>query len=207
MTNIAARPRPACGPAIPIHPEVLDDSAVLWVLPATLIPGRGRATRAPEPFAAWMAAGLLDVVWEASGAVVRLGEGQDWSEWAEPVRLGLLRAAGGEWECAAAADLAAALDEVLAGEVGEFIASHGGRVRVVEVRRHDAVLELSGTCGDCPLRGFTLQNRIGTAVRERYPDLGELTLRTGPGGRRIPSLWPRVRPRQPSLQACGRTGS
>ncbi|MDO5495658.1 MAG: NifU family protein, partial [bacterium] len=170
-------------PTVPIHPELLDDDSVLWVLPAALVPGRGAVTRAPHPFADWIAAGQVRMRWEAGGVVVRLGEGEHWIEWAEPVRLGLLEALGGEWETAEEADLGAVLDEVLAGEVGEFIASHGGRVRVVEVRGSDATLELSGTCGDCPLRGITLQNRIGAAVRERFPDLGELAVVTPPGAR------------------------
>ncbi|HZK05311.1 MAG TPA: NifU family protein [Actinomycetaceae bacterium] len=176
---------------LPIHAETVpgDDGAVRWVVPAAVVPGRGLVTRAPEPVARLMRAGAR-LTCEAGSVVVELGEGESWREWGEPVRLALFDALGRpeEWETAAPADLATALREVLAGETGEFVRSHGGTVRVVAVDGDDATVELGGTCSGCPLRGVTLHQRIGAAVREHYPGLGRLTV-TAPK----PTLWPRPR--------------
>ena len=85
-----------------------------------------------------------------------------------------------------AARLRVAVEQVLAGDVGEYIASHGGQARIVDVTAADVVLDLGGTCAACPARGVTLSTRIDAAVRALYPGLGEVRLVEGP--RRAPLL-------------------
>nr|NLD40105.1 NifU family protein [Actinomycetales bacterium] len=174
---------PAVAPPLPIHAETTpDDAVVRWVVPATAVPGRGHVTRAAEPLARLQREGVVTEIECDDGALlVRLAPTASWREWAEPVRRALVEslAQPGEWETEGRADLAAVLAEVLAGPTGEFIASHGGTVRVIRVDGDDAVVQLGGNCGDCPLQGFTLQRRIGEAVRERYPQLRTLEVERG----------------------------
>lgn len=165
---------------LPLHPETTpDDAVVRWVVPAAMVPGRGPVTRAPAPLARLQREGVVTAIECDDGALaIRLAPTCSWREWAEPVRIALVDslARPGEWETAGRADLATVLGEVLAGPVGGFIASHGGTVRVLRVDGHDATVQLGGNCGDCPLQGFTLQHRIGQAVRAAYPQLGALTV-------------------------------
>lgn len=96
---------------------------------------------------------------------------------------------------AAPADrLRAAVEAVLAGDVGGYLASHGGGARLVSVSDRDVELDLGGTCAACPARGITLHTRIETAVRALYPDLGEVRLSdSGRAGRAAPGAVPRTR--------------
>ena len=91
--------------------------------------------------------------------------------------------------------LRAAVEQVLAGDVGQYIASHGGQARIVEVTAEDVVLDLGGTCAACPARGFTLNTRIDAAVRALHPGLGEVRLVEAP--RRPPILRIGRRPATP----------
>ncbi len=164
-------------PLPPLHPELVDDSTCRWVTTPELIPGRGAVAKAPAAMTALMRAGV-EFQCEASAVVVTLPSGETWREWAEPVRLALLEALAQPttWEAAAPADLGTVITEVLDGPVGDYIRSHGGKASLKSVAGANAEIELSGTCGACPLRGFTLNQRIGAAVREQFPELGELTV-------------------------------
>lgn len=176
---------------IPIHAETIPDApqAVRWVLPAALIPGRGDVIAAPEPLATLLNEGLVTLRCEASGIVVNLKEGESWRDWSEKVRQGLLTALAGpgQWRTAGTADLRTVVEEVLAGEVGAYVRSHGGQARLLFSDEERATIELTGTCAACPLRGITLEERIGAAVRAAYPGLVELKLAA--------PLWPRLRVR------------
>lgn len=167
---------------IPTHPELVDVATVRWVLPGAAIPGRGEVLAAPEPLTQLLADGtIVRVVAEPDALVVTLRPGESWRQWTEPVRAALLEALAADgWEFAGGESLAEALDVVLAGEAGDFIRSHGGRVEVCDVDGDDATLRFGGTCAFCPALGITLTARIESAVKERYPSLGELRTERAP---------------------------
>ncbi|MGW1955879.1 NifU family protein [Streptomyces sp. NPDC001920] len=59
------------------------------------------------------------------------------------------------------AELFAAAQEVLAGEVGELARSHGGGIGVVEVRAGIVTVRPGGACHGCPASWFTLRPASG----------------------------------------------
>jgi len=69
---------------------------------------------------------------------------------------------------------AVGVDEHAAAEaalesVRPYIASHGGRVEVVEVNEGVVRLRMAGECAGCSASAITLQEGIETALREGFP--------------------------------------
>lgn len=67
--------------------------------------------------------------------------------------------------------MAMAAAQVVAGDVGGYIRSHGGEISVVGVADGEVEVKLSGSCSHCPAAELTLADRFETALRERYPAL------------------------------------
>ncbi|HLP23955.1 MAG TPA: NifU family protein [Microbacteriaceae bacterium] len=61
--------------------------------------------------------------------------------------------------------LCAAVCQVLEGEFGEYVASHGGRIELLDV--HDGVVRvrLAGACSSCSIADWTLKLRLERDVR------------------------------------------
>lgn len=182
--NPASVPAPSSQRELPIHGELIDDATVRWFVPAHLVPGRGLVTRAPEPLGELLRSGTVQLECEPGAFVARLTPGESWSTWSEPVRAAIVQALtsaepdpdGAAWQTARAVELGSVIAEVLEGEAGAFVRSHGGTAQLISVSGDDAVIEMGGTCGGCVLQEFTLQRRIAQAVREQYPALGELSV-------------------------------
>ncbi|QDP98415.1 NifU family protein [Microlunatus elymi] len=189
MTTVASTPRSA---PVPMHPEPVQDApdTVRWIIPSGIFDFAGPVAAAPGAFGRLLADRTVAAVIVEAGAVrVRLAPPHGWAELGGTVRDGLQAALEqpAQWQPAedAGADgrLRAALAEVLAGPVGDYIGSHGGRVEIVEVADRRAVLKLSGTCSHCPAAGVTLHERLETAVRELFPELVELRAEEAPARR------------------------
>lgn len=81
---------------------------------------------------------------------------------------------------AGAADtrLEAGVRDLLDGEVGEYITSHGGQMTLLDVDEGVVTLELSGACKGCPAATHTLRVGIETRLRERFPELRAVVAKT-----------------------------
>lgn len=167
---------------IPLHPETTEDPTPLrWVIPAGVLDFVGTPARVPAPLGALLDAGTIAALDVGPAAVlVTLGPGRSWRSDGPGVRTALAAALEhpGGWTCDGDAQdlLAAAVEQVIAGEVGDYVRSHGGSARLVEVAGHDVTIALDGACADCPARGTTLDERFRHALTALYPDLGELRL-------------------------------
>lgn len=78
-------------------------------------------------------------------------------------------------ECSADERLCAAVHAVLSGELGAFVASHGGRIELVDA--HDGVVrvKLAGACSGCSLADVTIRLRLERDLRlAAGPDFTEL---------------------------------
>ncbi len=173
---------------VPLHPEATDDPrTVRWSVPADLLTVAGTPARVPAPLQ-----GLLDdgtvarVDVQAGGVRTTLAAG-DWAAAGPRVRRALEASlvrpeewAAGDPGAGPDVDellLASAVRQVIAGEVGDYVRSHGGSARLVEVSGNRATIALDGACAHCPARGSTLQDRFVRAVRALYPRLERLSLR------------------------------
>jgi Fe-S cluster biogenesis protein NfuA len=178
---------------VPIHPEAVPDApdALRWMMPAGTLDFVGEPSTLPAPLQDLYDDGILaaPLVVEPSAVVLRIAAGRSWRAEGATVRR-VLQAAllqPGDWgrPVDAAADdvLRSVAQEVLAGEVGEFVQGHGGRIEILDVADGRVTIELSGACAGCPASGVTVQRRFESAVRRRCPQLRDVVARERPGRR------------------------
>ncbi len=179
---------------VPVHPEAVAGHAqrLRWVVPAGTLDVIGPVSAPPAGLADLVADGTVVSVTAAPNAVVvELGAGRSWRTEGARVRTALQDALAhpadwrGEVEHSRDEILRVAADEVVAGEVGDYIRSHGGLVAVLGVQDGVVQLSMSGACSHCPASDLTLTGRIETAVRARCPWLrGVRAENTGGAGLR-----------------------
>ncbi|MXM65345.1 NifU family protein [Streptomyces sp. HUCO-GS316] len=177
---------------IPVHPQQMPGrpDRLRWLVPAGTLPGAGPLAGVPAPLAALLADGTLAQITLESGAVVtRLGADRTWPREGARVRTALHAALGdpegwvrdtGTAACDDDAQLYAAAQEVLAGQVGDFARSHGGSIDLVDVRDGIVTVRLGGTCHGCPASWFTLHQRLERRLRRLHPALREVRNTGGP---------------------------
>lgn len=177
------RVRPAATP-VPTHPETVpgDATAVRWVVPGGVLPRPGRVLDAPGRLGQLLHdPALIEAMVEPGGCLLtRFRSRADLARLGAQLRTALPQAlaAAGAWTIASAAPsperdalIRAAADAVLAGGLGEYISSHGGRFVVTGVS--DGVVEVAfrGMCSGCPISPLTLHLRFERELRERCPEL------------------------------------
>lgn len=64
--------------------------------------------------------------------------------------------------------------KVIEDMVNPAVASHGGRVDLVDYVNNNVYLRLSGGCQGCASSSITLRNGIERLLREEFPDIGEI---------------------------------
>lgn len=179
-------------PLVPVHPEATDAPDTLrWVFPVGALGFVGEPARMPSALAALYADGVLagPAVVEPGAVLLRIGEDHSWRTDGPAVRRAVQAALArpDEWSPPEQADgddvLRAAVAEVLAGEVGDFVRGHGGEIEVVDVADDRVTLLLGGACAGCPASGLTVQNRFEAALRRRYPRLQDVIAHETPGHR------------------------
>lgn len=188
---------------VPVHPEpVADDQQSLrWAMPAGTIDFVGAPAELPAILQRLLDEGTLGSVTVEPAAVrTRLEPGLTWRNHGARVRTALQAALGTpeQWRpdrSSAPADdqLRLAVHQVIDGEVGDYIRSHGGRVELLSARDHAVEVQLSGACSHCPASDVTLTDRLETGIRRLYPRLDRLTARNEPRsgpGRRMLRLFP-----------------
>lgn len=181
---------------IPMHPEsVRENPAVLrWVVPAGTFAFSGPVTSAPGDLGALLTDGILaSLTTDASGVLTELGPGNTWRMLGGAVRAALASALrqpeawnyGGDSGSVGdgterrgsrgnAGDdvLREVATSVVAGAVGDFVRSHGGRIDLVSVTDGVVAVRLRGSCTGCPAAGLTLHSRLERELRSQFPGLG-----------------------------------
>lgn len=171
-------PSPAA-PTVAVHPEATaDPRTIRWVVPAGTFDFVGAPRVVPGALQALLDDGTLSSVVVEPAAVLTTAPAADaWRTLGARVRTALIRAladpAGWLPPTGSASlpgsVLAAAVEEVIAGEVGAYVRSHGGSARLVRIEGSIATIALDGACSDCPARGATLGLRFGRAVAALCP--------------------------------------
>ncbi|MFE9023985.1 NifU family protein [Streptomyces sp. NPDC007808] len=171
---------------VPVHPQEVPGRCDLlrWIIPAGILTGAGPLAAVPAPLAALLIDGTLaQITLEGQAVVTCLGSGRTWPEEGARVRTALHAAlddpAGWITGTGTAshdddAELFGVAQEVLAGEVGEFVRSHGGSIDLVEVRDGVVTVRLGGACHGCPASWFTLYQRLERRLRRGHPGLREV---------------------------------
>lgn len=111
---------------------------------------------------------------EAEGVWTRLAPHLGWRQLGARVRAALISALNQpNWKLTqgSATLLRMIATDVISGEMGDFISSHGGGIEVVNATTTELMLALGGACSGCPAAGRTLSQRIGSCIARRYPGL------------------------------------
>lgn len=84
---------------------------------------------------------------------------------AEPSSWSVVSRSSSEPACSSDERLCAAVDAVLTGEFGEFVAGHGGSIEVQSI--HDGIVKvkLAGSCSGCSLADVTVKLRLERDIR------------------------------------------
>lgn len=190
---------------VPIHPQaVVDEPSVLrWIIPAGVLPFVGHVTALPPALQSSIDDGTvfrIDV--EPTAVRIRLAPGRSWRAEGDQVRTSLQRAleTPEAWSTDDVASpdaiLRMAVNEVIDGDVGDYIRSHGGVIELVDVDDGRVQLSLTGACAHCPASGATLSGRVEAAVRNKFPAVREVVARddrTAASGRRLLGIIPTKR--------------
>lgn len=179
---------------IPLHPEATGDPRTLrWVVPPGL--PLGRAVRLPDALHALVTAGVVEeVLVEPAGVLISLSPGRSWRVDGPGVRTALQASLenregwGVERPLDADATLRAVAEDVLAGETGDYVRSHGGSLAVSDVSDGVVTLAADGTCAGCPAVDFTLQLRVAAAIRKRCAGVVDVRLEPAQRARRAHRL-------------------
>lgn len=185
---------------VPVHPEAVADhpQRLRWVAPVSGLGFVGAPSRMPPHLTALLADGTLaGVVVTASAVVTTLGAGRSWRVEGGRVRDAVQLGVGDPraWAPPPGASpddaLRLAVLEVVAGDVGAYVRSHGGQIELERVADGAVEVRMSGACSHCPAADVTLSGRFETALRALHPQVREVTAHVGgaelPGGaRRLP---------------------
>lgn len=82
------------------------------------------------------------------------------------------------------------VEELLAREVNPAIASHGGYIRLIDVKNKMAYVQLGGGCQGCGMADVTLKQGVETMLRERIPELVAVIDQTDHAGGTNPHFKP-----------------
>ncbi|HYF71543.1 MAG TPA: NifU family protein, partial [Nocardioides sp.] len=141
--------------AVALHPEAgAVPEEVRWMVPGAPLPAPGTAVEVPGDLAALVADGTLVEVRVLPGCVVtRAATAGDWRRCGARVRTAVAAAVAEpeRWrvEDTGAADdvaLAGAVRRLLAGDVGDYVRSHGGAIELVGVRHGVVSVRMRGAC-------------------------------------------------------------
>ena len=173
---------------VALHPEAVpgEPLEVRWILPPGTLPFVGAVRAAPPALQALVDDGVLTgVVVDPDAVRTRIAPGLQWRAVGTAVRDAVASGAAdpGRLDPGGAGDhrgtLRAAVEQVLAGEVGDYVRSHGGSLELVAVEGDRVAMRFSGACAHCPASDPTLTGRFEAAVRARFPGLAGIdTTRT-----------------------------
>lgn len=190
---------PSAGPIVFYSRRTEDPATLEWVVEPGLIrftweggagDGAGLVERGalPPRIARYLEEGLLSRLRLQPGRIyTTLAPGGDWAEIARPLWSDLYRTLTEDpagWPtgdlpvasptAASDAELAQAVEELIAREAGAFAATHGGSMALESV--HDGVVRvhMSGACRNCPAAQRTLLQQIELQLRHRFTNLREI---------------------------------
>lgn len=160
----------------PIHAQLVpgEPQAARWLVATDGLPV-GEVRRAPGTLGPLLEYGVISrMLIEADGVWTWLAPDQSWPEHGPRIRSAITAALdldGWEIEPGSKDLLGLIAHDVVEGELAGYIASHGGRITVLDNDTESVQLDFGGACTHCPASGQTLHQRIETAIRARYPRL------------------------------------
>lgn len=66
------------------------------------------------------------------------------------------------------------VEQVLETQINPAVASHGGHVRLIDVKENNVYIEMGGGCQGCGMANVTLRGGVESAIREFVPEVGDI---------------------------------
>jgi len=85
------------------------------------------------------------------------------------------------------------VESLIAATIAPAVASHGGEVKLLDVRGNNVYLEFAGGCRGCGMAHVTLKYGVERILRERIPEIGEILDTTDHAGGTNPYYAPQPR--------------
>lgn len=162
------------------HPESGQAAEeIVWVVTAGPLPLAAGLAADPD-LAGLVADGHLAAVRVESTQVTTVaGPGHSWVALAPRVRAALTAALERADQApdlgqARRRALIAETEALLAGELGDYLRSHGGQATLLRAGEDWIEVEMTGTCRNCPASAFTLRGRLEQQLRARCPWLASV---------------------------------
>ena len=83
------------------------------------------------------------------------------------------------------------VEQVLDTQVNPMVASHGGRISLLDVKENVVYLEMGGGCQGCGMAAATLKQGVERLIREFVPEVGDILDVTDHAAGRNPYYQPR----------------
>lgn len=176
--------------AIPIRGEPISATKCKFVVDRPLFEGRGyffgkAETAAGSSLAERLFAipGVTEVLIAHNTVTVAKGNSDDWPIIGKQIGAAIREfVASGEPAVNAQRiddlpsedELRNRVEQVLEAQVNPFVATHGGVVRLIDVRENTIFLQMGGGCQGCGMAGVTLRQGVEVAIRAAVPEVGEI---------------------------------
>ena len=66
------------------------------------------------------------------------------------------------------------VQEILDSQINPYVASHGGVVRLIDVRDNNVFVQMGGGCQGCGMANVTLRQGVEVAIRASIPEVGDI---------------------------------
>jgi Fe-S cluster biogenesis protein NfuA len=160
-----------------MHPEAGARTQELrWIIPPHTLSFSGSLLDAPG-LGALLRDGTLTAVHVSPGTITTISGGAKWEQIGATVRTALAHAllSTDRWRLQADSGedleqrVRAAVAEVIAGEFGDYVRSHGGEIVVSRIDGDTVYAEMSGTCRSCMAAEISLRAGFERRLREQCP--------------------------------------
>lgn len=168
------------GQLVPVHPESVDDDpqTLRWIFPAGTLRLVGVPAKLPINLQALIDDGTVrSLSVEPTAVRIQIAAERLWRDEGARVRTALQIALSEPDRWQAPQDsvgdegLQMAVRQVIDGEAGNYIRSHGGHVEMIRAQNDEVEVRLSGACSHCPASDITLTERLEGGIRALYPAL------------------------------------
>ncbi|MFM2093213.1 MAG: hypothetical protein RIS70_337 [Planctomycetota bacterium] len=141
------------------------------------------AKGSPLPEALFAISGISSVLISHDSLTIGKGTGDDWPVIGKQIGAAIrAHIASGQPAVAtnvanalpSADDIRARVEEVLQTQVNPYVASHGGVIRLIDVRDNTVYLQMGGGCQGCGMATATLKQGVEVAIRAAVPEVGDI---------------------------------
>jgi Fe-S cluster biogenesis protein NfuA len=73
-----------------------------------------------------------------------------------------------------AAELKARVQQILDTEINPAVASHGGWVELIDVKKNEVFIRMGGGCQGCGMADVTLKQGVEKTIRQQIPEIGAI---------------------------------